>query len=123
MFTPDLLPPPPQTSWVREGLNLALGLITSCCSRQVRLHAVDEGPGALVTPVKTIRVGVGLKKLTIEMLRDCCSSDDIIVVLLVLRRFFDDGKVADANDGLEGNVGAAKSSSSVSQRSASISSI
>ena len=58
-------PHPPQTSQV--GLNLALGLVTSCCSVKLHdgdLHAVGwgEGPRSLVTPVKAIRVRVGLKK-------------------------------------------------------------
>ena len=53
------------------GLNLALSLVTSCCSCQTawwRPAAVGwgEGPWALVTPVKAIRVGVGLFKKNIE---------------------------------------------------------
>ena len=34
MLAPDLLPHPPQTSWVKKGLNPALGLATFCVRRK-----------------------------------------------------------------------------------------
>ena len=45
------------------------------------LHAVDwgEGPWALVTPVKAIRVGVGLKKQ-----EHICTYFDITIVFFIL---------------------------------------
>ena len=61
-----LLPPPFTPDFLAEvGLNLALGLVTSCCSCQTHdrdLHSISwgEGPWALVTPVEAIRVGVGI---------------------------------------------------------------
>ena len=54
----------------KVGLNLALGLVTSCCSCQTawwRPACCGVGPRALVTPIKAIRVGVGLLKIQCDL--------------------------------------------------------
>ena len=60
-----IAPPSTPDFFGKEGLNLALGLVNSCCGCQTVwwLHTFGwrEGTWALLTPVFAIKVGVGLK--------------------------------------------------------------
>ena len=57
-----IAPPSTPDLCCKVGLNLALGLVADVWLAAGDLHAIGwgEGPWALVTPVKAIRVGVGV---------------------------------------------------------------